>query len=49
MAGNTAKDHAQVTPPPAMEITPSKIALNHNETMASDAAQFSCGYLDSLG
>jgi len=37
-AGNTAKEQAQVTPPAAGQITPSKIALNHNETMVSDAA-----------
>jgi hypothetical protein len=36
--GSTAKEQAQANPPQVRNITPSKIVLNHNETMVSDAA-----------
>lgn len=38
-AGGAAKQQAEVnSPAAARDITPSKIVLNHNETMVSDAA-----------
>ncbi len=39
-AGGVAKEQADVKSPAARDITPSKIVLNHNETMVSDATSF---------
>jgi hypothetical protein len=38
-AGNIATEQAEVNPSAARQINPSKIALNHNETMVSDAVE----------
>ena len=35
-AGNVAKEQSEVNPSAARQINPSKIVLNHNETMVSD-------------
>ncbi|MCM3906052.1 MAG: hypothetical protein ND866_30580 [Pyrinomonadaceae bacterium] len=37
-AGGTAKDQAKVNSSDSRNISPSKIVLNHNETMVNEAA-----------
>ncbi len=37
-AGGAAKAPVGVSSPPARQITPSKLATNHNETMVRDTA-----------
>ena len=37
-AGGAAKEPAGMSSPPAGQITPSKLAANHNETLVRDTA-----------